>query len=63
MPPKTKTQDNLVNPLIHPSLDLDHIPLADKDYRISETQCNSDFLELYFWLEDKHADKPDEIGL
>ena len=63
MPTKTKTQDKLINPLIIPSLDLDHIPLADKDYRINETHCDCDFLELYCWLEDKNTNKTDEIGL
>lgn len=63
MPLKTKTQDKSVNPLIPPSVDLDHIPLADRDYRNNEAQCDCDFLELYCWLEDKHADKTSEIGL
>lgn len=63
MDPKTKIQDKSINSLIPPSIDLDHIPLADMDYIISETQCDCDFLELYCWLEDKHTYKIDEIGL
>jgi len=63
MPPKTKTQDNPINPLIPLAVDLDHTPLADRDYKISETLCDCDFLELYCLLEDKHTDKTDEIGL
>ncbi len=63
MPPKTKTQDKPINPLIPPFVDLDHIPLVDRDYRINETLCDCDFLELYCWLEDKHTDKIDKIGL
>lgn len=63
MPPKTKTKDKLINPLIPPFVDLDHIPLADRDFKINETQCDYNFLELYCWLEDKHIDKTDEIGL
>ena len=63
MPPKRRTQDKPVNPLIPPSIDLDHIPLADRDFRISETQCDCDFLELYCWLKDKHANKINEIVL
>ncbi|MDW3502790.1 hypothetical protein NQ272_26900, partial [Escherichia coli] len=62
MPPKRKTQHKPINPLIPPSIDLDHIPLANRDYRISETQCDCEFLELYCWLEEKHVDA-DEIGL
>lgn len=63
MPRKTKTQDKPINPLIPPNLDLYHTPLGDRDYRISETLCDCDFLELYYWLEDKNIDKTDEIGL
>lgn len=63
MPPKRKNQEKLVNPLIPPSIGLDRIPLVDRDYRISETQWDCEFLELYYWLEDKHVDKTDEIGL
>lgn len=63
MPPKTKTQAKTINPLIPPFIDLDHTPLVHRDYIINETQCNCDFLELYCWLEDKHTDKTDEVGL
>jgi len=59
MPPKRKIQEKPVNPLIPPPIDLDHITLADRDYRISETQCNCEFLELYYFLEDKHDSKID----
>ena len=63
MPPKSKTQDKPINPLLPPSVDLNHIPLADMDYGINEAQCDYDFLELYCLLEDKHTDKTVEIGL
>ena len=63
MPPKTKNQDNSINILIPPSIDLYHIPLADRDYKINETQCDCDFLELNCSIEDKHIDKIDKIGL
>ena len=63
MPRKIKTQDKPINPLIPPSIDLDNIPLVDRDYRINEAQCDYDFLELYCSLEDKHVDKTYEIGL
>lgn len=52
-----------MNPLIPPSIDLDHIPLDDRDYMISETHCEYEMLELYCWLEDKNVDKTDEIRL
>ena len=60
---KTKTQDKPINPLIPPLVDLDHIPLVDRDYKINEVQCDCDFFDLYHWLEDKNTDKNDEIGL
>lgn len=63
MPSKTKTRDKPVNNLIPPSVDSDHIPLADRDYRNNEAQCDYDFLELYCLLEDKNANKIGEIGL
>ena len=63
MPPKTMTQDNPINPLIPPSVDLCHIPLAYRDYGINEAQCDYDFLELYCWLEDKHTDTTNGIGI
>lgn len=63
MPPKSKTQDQVINPLIPPSVDLDHTPLADRDYWITETLCDCDFLKLYCWLEEKHTGKNDEIRL
>ena len=37
--------------------------MADMDYRIHETLCELDILEMYCWLEDKWIDKLDEIQL
>ena len=63
MSPKKKIQEDSLNPLIHPPLDLDHIPLADRDYKIFEMQCEFKLFELYYVIEDKFVDKTDEIGL
>jgi hypothetical protein len=46
-----------------PPVDLDHIPLADKDYKITEPKCEFDFFELHLWLKDIFLDQSDEIGL
>jgi hypothetical protein len=51
------------NPFLPPPIDLDRIPLADKDYLITEQKCEFDFFELHFWLKDMFMDQSDEIGL
>jgi len=60
---REKNQDKHVNPLTPPSIVLDHIPLANRGYRINEIQCGCDFLYLYCFLEGKYGDKMDQIGL
>lgn len=40
--PKTKTNAIMVNQMLSPSMDLDHIPLADRDCKIVEKQCEFD---------------------
>ena len=61
MSPKAKTQDQSLNSLVPPSVDLDHTLLADRGYQITETFCDCDFLELCCWLEEKHIDKIGEM--
>jgi hypothetical protein len=46
MAPKTKKSNVEENPFLPPLVDLDQIPLADKDYLISETQCDFNVIEL-----------------
>ena len=48
MPPKKKGQEELVNALLHPSFDLDHKPLADKDYKIHEILCEFELFKMYY---------------
>ena len=54
---------HVVNPMLTPPMDLDHIPLADRDYNIAETQCEFDLLKLHCWLRDNYLDQFDEINL
>lgn len=61
MQAKAKAQDQALNPLIPPSIDIDHTPLAGKYYQITERLCECDFLELYYWLDKKHTDKIGEM--
>lgn len=53
----------IVNPLIHPPIDLHHILIADRDCKIHETLCELDLFEMYCWLEDKYIDKSNDIQL
>jgi hypothetical protein len=63
MVPKSKKSNVEENPFLPPPVDLDRIPLADKDYLISETKSEFDFAELQSWLRDTFIDQSDEIGL
>jgi hypothetical protein len=62
MVPKSKKAEAGENPFLPPPVDLDRIPLADKDNLILETRCEFDFAELQSWFKDTFMDKSDEIG-
>jgi hypothetical protein len=63
MASKSKREESEENPFLPPPVDLDRIPLADKDYLISETRCKFDFTKLQSWFKDTFIDQSDEIGL
>jgi hypothetical protein len=63
MAPKTKKSNVEENPFLPPLVDLDRIPLVEKDYLISETKSEFDFAKLQSWLRDTFIDQSDEIGL
>jgi hypothetical protein len=63
MAPKVKPVDTSENPMIPPPVDLDHIPLADRDYKVTEPRCEFDFFELHSWMKEIFLDQSDEIGL
>ena len=46
MAPKSKKVEDKENPFLPPLVDLDRIPLADKDHLIIDTRCEFDFAEL-----------------
>ena len=48
MAPKSKAVETEENPFLPPPVDLDRIPLADKEYLIVEPKCEFDFFELHF---------------
>jgi hypothetical protein len=63
MAPKTKPVETVENSFIPPPIDLDHVPLANQDYRVAELMCEFDFFKLHFCLKDIFLDQSDEIGL
>jgi hypothetical protein len=63
MAPKSKSAETKENRFLPPLVNLDHIPLADKDYLIVDPKCEFEFFELHFWLKDIFLDQSDEIRL
>ena len=63
MTPKSKRTEAEENPFLPHPLDLDKIPLADKDHLIADTRCEFDFVDSQSWLKDIFLDQSDEIGL
>jgi hypothetical protein len=63
MAPKSKSFEAVDNTFLPSPVDLDHIPLANKDYLIVDPKCKFDFFELHFWLKDVFLDQSDKIGL
>jgi hypothetical protein len=60
---KTKPAEEEENPFVLPPVDLDKIPLVDKDRLIVDTICSFDFSDLQSWLREVYLDQSDEIGL
>jgi hypothetical protein len=60
---KSKKEEVGENPFLPPPVDLDKIPLANKDHMIQDTRCEVDFTDLQSWLKDTLLDQSDEIGL
>jgi hypothetical protein len=63
MAPKSKQAEGEENPFLPPPVDLDRIPLVDKDRLIIDTKCDFDFADLQSWLKEVFLDQSDEIGL
>jgi hypothetical protein len=63
MAPKGKPIDTSENPMIPPPIDLDHIPLEDRDYKITDPRCEFNFFEFHSWMKDIFLDRSDEIGI
>jgi hypothetical protein len=63
MAPNPRQAEGEENPFLLPPVDLDKIPLVDKDRLIADTIFNFDFSYLQSWLTDFFLDQSDEIGL
>jgi hypothetical protein len=63
MAPKAKSVDTFENLILPSHVDLDHIPLEDKDYIIIELRCELDFFELHYWIKDIFLDQSNEIRI
>jgi hypothetical protein len=63
MVPKPRQAEGEENPFLPPPVDLEKIPLVDKDKLIADTQCDFDFSDLQSWLREVFLDQSDEIGL
>ena len=50
-----------LNHLQPPMVDVDHTPLADKDFKINDTVIDFSLLELYCWSHEKSIDQADEV--
>jgi hypothetical protein len=51
------------NPFLPPLVNLNQIPLAEKDYLILEARSKFDFAEIQSWFKDTFIDQSDEIVL
>jgi hypothetical protein len=63
MAPKSKQAEGEENPFLPPPVDLDRIPLVEKDRLITDKNCDFDFSDLQSWLREVFLDQSDEIGL
>ena len=52
-----------VKPVITPHLDLDHLPLADKDFQIKDTSSYTLLLKIHCLSKDRYLNHTNDIGL
>ena len=51
----------VINPLQPPIVDVEHTPLADVDYKITDPVTEYNLLELHCWSQEKSLDQVDEV--
>ena len=52
-----------VKPVFTPHLNLDYLPLANRDFQIKVTVTNDLMIKIYCLVRDTHLNQADEIGL
>ena len=52
-----------VRPITIPHLDLDHLPLADRDFQIRDTSAYEVLLKIHCLSKDRYLNHSDNIGL
>jgi hypothetical protein len=63
MASKTRQAEEEESPFVPPPVDLDKLPLVDKDRLIADTVCSFNFPDLQSWLREVFLDQSDEVGL
>jgi hypothetical protein len=53
---KARQAEEEENPFLPPPVDLDKVPLVDKDRLIADTICGFDFSDLQSWLQEVFLD-------
>ncbi len=52
-----------VRPITTPHLDLDHLPLANRDFQIKDTSTQGLLLKIHCLSRDRYLNHADDIGL
>jgi hypothetical protein len=63
MVPKSKRTEGEENPFVSLPIDLNRIPLVDKDHLIIDTRCNFNFMDLQSWIKEVFIYQSDKIGI
>lgn len=50
-----------ISSLQPPGVDIEHIPLADTDFKITDTVTKFDLLELHYWSQKISIDQADDV--
>ena len=51
----------VINPLQPPVVDVEHTPLADVDFKITDPITKFNLLELHCWSQEKSLDQGDDV--
>ena len=52
-----------VNPMQPPVVDVEHTPLADKDFKINDVITDFNLLDIHCWSHNKAIEKADDTCL